>query len=42
LHAGQQSFRGQRADTGAMKRSNFFSLPRNLMPPALDFSADTS
>jgi hypothetical protein len=41
LHACQQSFRRQRADTGALERLNIFPLPQNLMPHALDFGADT-
>jgi hypothetical protein len=40
LHACQQSFRRQCVNAGLLERSNFFSLPRNLMPPALDFGAD--
>jgi hypothetical protein len=35
-----QSFRRQRADTGALERLNIFPLPQNLMPHALDFVAD--
>jgi hypothetical protein len=40
LHACQQSFRRQRADAGALERSNIFPLSRNLLPHALDFGAD--
>jgi hypothetical protein len=40
LHAGKQRFRRQRADTGALERLNFFPLPRNLTPHALDLGAD--
>jgi DUF3072 family protein len=40
LHACQQSFGRQRADAGALERLNVFPLPRNLLPHALDLSAD--